>query len=43
MFAVKESLVADFRKAGDGIDHDLPVNFDFILKADQAQAKAEAA
>ena len=43
VFAVKESLVADFRKAGDGIDHGLHVNFDFILKADQAQAKAEAA
>lgn len=32
VFAVKDSLVADFRKAGPGLDTALHVSFDFVLK-----------
>lgn len=42
VFAVKESLVASFDTAGDDVDQDLHVKFDFILKAQDA-AKAVAA
>lgn len=41
VFAVKESLVGQFRKAGPGIDADLHVAFDFALT--RAAAKALAA
>lgn len=39
VFAVKESLVASFDKAGEDIDQDLHVKFNFILKS-EAGAKA---
>ncbi|MGO4917233.1 dioxygenase family protein [Pseudogemmobacter sp. W21_MBD1_M6] len=42
VFAVKDSLVADFNKAGPDLDTDLHVKFDFVLKAESA-SKAVAA
>lgn len=39
VFAVKESLVAEFKPAGDGLDTDLHVQFNFIMKS-EAQALA---
>lgn len=40
VFAVKESLVAEFRPAGDEYDTDLYVRFDFVMKAAEAAALA---
>ncbi|WP_195818682.1 dioxygenase family protein [Roseobacter sp. MH60115] len=42
VFAVKESLVAKFNKAPDGIDTDLHVDFDFVLKAQAADQSIAA-
>ncbi|ALG91508.1 MULTISPECIES: dioxygenase family protein [Actibacterium] len=42
VFAVKESLVGQFRKAGDNLDTDLHVQFDFVLK-EEAAAQSVAA
>ncbi|TRW98865.1 hydroxyquinol 1,2-dioxygenase [Paracoccus sp. M683] len=42
VFAVKESLVAEFNKAGEELDQDLYVNFDFVLKPQQASAAKAA-
>lgn len=41
VFAVKDSLVGEFRKAGDDLDTDLHVQFDFVLKAEEAKIAAE--
>ncbi len=41
VFAVKDSLVGEFRKAGDDLDTDLHVQFDFVLKAEETQIAAE--
>ncbi|KGB82419.1 dioxygenase [Rhodovulum sp. NI22] len=42
VFAVKESLVGQFNKAGDDLDTDLHVQFDFVLK-EEAMAQSVAA
>jgi protocatechuate 3,4-dioxygenase beta subunit len=42
VFAVKESLVGQFKKAGDDLDTDLHVQFDFVLK-EEAVAQSVAA
>lgn len=42
VFAVKESLVGEFKKAPDGADTDLVLTFDFTMKA-EAEAKQIAA
>lgn len=42
VFAVKESLVGQFNKAGDELDTDLHIKFDFVLK-EEAAANAVAA
>lgn len=41
VFAVKDSLVGEFKKAGDDLDTDLHVEFDFVLKAEDAKIAAE--
>ncbi len=41
VFAVKESLVAEFKPAGDDLDTDLHVRFDFVLTAAEAAMAAE--
>lgn len=42
VFAVKESLIAKFEKAGDDLDTDLRVSFDFVLKEGAAEAALAA-
>ena len=42
VFAVKESLIGNFRKAGDDVDTDLHVEFDFVLARDQANDRIAA-
>lgn len=42
VFAVKDSLVGDFKPAGAGLDTDLHVSFDFVLKKEQAVQVAAA-
>lgn len=39
VFAVKDSLVGEFEPAGDGLDTDLHVRFDFVLKAAKTAQK----
>lgn len=41
VFAVKESLVSEFKPASDNLNTDLHVQFDFVLKADQTAIAAE--
>lgn len=41
VFAVKESLVGEFKAAGDDLDTDLHCEFDFVLKAEPAAMAAE--
>ncbi len=41
VFAVKESLVGKFNPAGDNLDTDLHIQFDFVLKAAEAAIAAE--
>jgi catechol 1,2-dioxygenase len=42
VFAVKDSLVGEFRKAGPDLDTDLHVEFDFTLKRDAANERIAA-
>lgn len=42
VFAVKDSLVGEFKPAGDDLGTDLHVEFDFTLKRDAAQARIAA-
>lgn len=41
VFAVKDSLVGQFKKAGGDLDTDLHVEFDFVLKAEDNKIAAE--
>lgn len=42
VFAVKESLVSEFKPASEDLDTDLHVQFDFVLKSNQAVLAAAA-
>lgn len=41
VFAVKESLVGQFKPAGDDLDTDLHIQFEFVMKAEAAAMAAE--
>lgn len=41
VFAVKESLVGKFEKAGEGAETDLSLRFDFVLPLEEAAVAAE--